>query len=278
MFDCDDLACEVAKFLCTHLQLHVFAIVSSSWARVMIHNLQHVSNLRDPVSHETCADAAEHGHLTCLRYLQEQKKLLITESTFHAAVQGGSLECFKYLATRVPIKFEWVCTQAAKHGHLNILIYAHENDFPWNANTCAMAAKHGHLACLMYAYEHDCSWNEYTCQNAIKFQHLDCLEYALDNFCDSYNACDFACTVGSLECVKFIRQKTGRWGNVCAIAAGHGFLDILKYAHENKCPWDQFTTQAAVENNQRECFLYAYTNNCPCRSYILSQAKEKGYV
>ena len=41
---------------------------------------------------------------------------------------------------------------AAKNGHLECLVYAHENGCPWNEKTCEYAAENGHLECLVYAY------------------------------------------------------------------------------------------------------------------------------
>lgn len=61
---------------------------------------------------------------------------------------------------------ESTCACAGKNGHLDCLIYAHENGCSWNSDTCEYAAYNGHLKCLTYAHENGCHWDETTCSNA----------------------------------------------------------------------------------------------------------------
>ena len=51
--------------------------------------------------------------------------------------------------------------------------------------------------------------------------------------------------------------------NSCYYAAKNGHLQCLRYAHENGCPWDEWTCSAAAENGQLECLRYAHENGCP---------------
>jgi hypothetical protein len=74
-------------------------------------------------------------------------------------------------------------TAAAKNGHLECLVYAHENGYPWDERTCAYAAEKGHLECLVYAHENGCGWDKWTCANAAENGHLECLRYAHENGC-----------------------------------------------------------------------------------------------
>ena len=50
------------------------------------------------------------------------------------------------------------CASAAGGGHLEILVWARENDCPWNYLTCASAAGDGHLKVLVWARENGCEW------------------------------------------------------------------------------------------------------------------------
>jgi hypothetical protein len=62
-------------------------------------------------------------------------------------------------------------------------------------------------------------------------------------------------------------------------AVKNGNLECLKYAHENGCPWDEYTCNYAVESEHLECLKYAYENGCPCdkeKIYIL--AKENNHL
>jgi hypothetical protein len=48
------------------------------------------------------------------------------------------------------------CAYAAENGHLECLVYAHENGCPWDGDVCAKAAEKGHLDCIKYAHENGC--------------------------------------------------------------------------------------------------------------------------
>jgi hypothetical protein len=77
------------------------------------------------------------------------------------APAGGHLEILKY-ALEMKQGIPWdenTCKSAAGIGHLEALVYAHENGCPWNAFTCSEAAKEGHLDCVKFAHENGCPWN-----------------------------------------------------------------------------------------------------------------------
>lgn len=44
-------------------------------------------------------------------------------------------------------------------------------------------------------------------------------------------------------------------------------MEILRYAHENGCPWNARTWVAALKNCNIECLEYDLTNGCPPKSY-----------
>lgn len=54
-----------------------------------------------------------------------------------------------------------------------------------------------------------------------------------------------------------------RGTEVCRKAAARGDLDFLKYAHENGCPWDEWTCNAAAGVGHLGCSKYAHENGCP---------------
>jgi len=114
---------------------------------------------RLPVGRETCANAAEGGHLEVLKWAREN---------------GCPWD-------------ERTCANAAEGGHLEVLKWARENGCPWDegrartrrgrpprgaevgarerlpvgrGRTCANAAKGGHLEVLKWARENGCPWDE----------------------------------------------------------------------------------------------------------------------
>ena len=45
--------------------------------------------------------------------------------------------------------------------------------------------------------------------------------------------------------------------------------NVPKYLHKNwfyketECPWNEDVCATAIQNDEKECFLYAYQNGCP---------------
>lgn len=50
-------------------------------------------------------------------------------------------------------------------------------------------------------------------------------------------------------------------------------IKCLKYAHENGCPWDEFTCYKAVQGGALECLKYAHENGCPWDKTIFNTRK-----
>lgn len=102
------------------------------------------------------------------------------KSPFQAA-KAGHLECLKLHPEWNLTRF--VCTNAAEYGHLDCLIYLHQNGCNWDEWTCSAAAWGGHLECLIYIHENKCAWNADTCKFAAVNEHLECLKYAYSHGC-----------------------------------------------------------------------------------------------
>ena len=49
----------------------------------------------------------------------------------------------------------------------------------------------------------------------------------------------------------------------CRFAALCGHLNMLKYAHEEGCPWDKRTCSRAAEEGHKEVLEWAIANGCP---------------
>lgn len=48
------------------------------------------------------------------------------------------------------------------------------------------------------------------------------------------------------------------------VFASNGHLECLEFAHENGCPWNEYTCLfAAARKGNLECLKYAYQNYCP---------------
>lgn len=157
------------------------------------------------------------------------------------AIENNSFECFKWLIKKSDKSDSRICWNAANHGHLEYLKYAHAPDgdpsrgCSWDKSTCEWAAINGDLECLKYAHAppvgDGCPWDEMTCTYAAQYGHLDCLEYAHTHGCP--------------------------WNKfTCAYAAQNGHLECLKYAHTHGCRWDTSVYKIAAESTFPECFKY----------------------
>ena len=49
----------------------------------------------------------------------------------------------------------------------------------------------------------------------------------------------------------------------CAEMARNGNVELLKFLHEERCPWDFWTCSYAAKNGHLECLKYAHENRCP---------------
>ena len=84
------------------------------------------------------------------------------------AAANGHLDCLIYLHEEEHLWYGRTCSAAAENGHLDCLIYLHEN---------------GHLDCLIYLHENGCPWDQETTHFAVYNSRLDCLKYAIENGC-----------------------------------------------------------------------------------------------
>ena len=111
-----------------------------------------------PIDEWTCAGAAYHGHLECLKCLHEE----------------GNAPWNSFTAA-------W----AALKGHLHILEYLVERKYDeYQENACAYAPWYGHLDCLKYLRETaKAPWDSHAVRRAHKYDRLECLQYLLDNDC-----------------------------------------------------------------------------------------------
>ena len=69
---------------------------------------------------------------------------------------------------------------------------------------------------------------------------------------------------GHLDVLKYAHKNRCPWDErTCISAAGGGHLKVLKYAHENGCPWNEGTSLWAAEEGHLDVLKYARENGCP---------------
>ena len=66
-----------------------------------------------------------------------------------------------------------------------------------------------------------------------------------------------------MHVIKYAHENGCPWDeNVCSEASKGGCLDVLKYAHENGCPWNKRTCEYAAREENFDMLKYAHENGC----------------
>ncbi len=68
--------------------------------------------------------------------------------------------------------------EAAEHGHLHVVRWAHENGARWDADCAFRAARAGHLEILKYMHARGCAMDARVCFIAMYLDHVDMLAWA----------------------------------------------------------------------------------------------------
>jgi len=111
-----------------------------------------------PIGTGACANAAENGHLECLKYLHEEANAPWDLGTAIWAAENGHLHILEYLVERKYDQYSTrVCWEAAENGHLDCLQYLHETaKAPWDSAAVRVARKNKHTECVQYLLDNDC--------------------------------------------------------------------------------------------------------------------------
>jgi len=190
-----------------------------------------------PVGEAACVQAAQNGHLECLKYLHEEAKVPWDSATAFMAAQNGHLHILEYLVERKYDRYdEEACESAAKFGHLDCLKYLRETaKAPWDRYTAAFAAENGHLHILEYLVERKYDeYYEYACRGAAMNGQLDCLKYLRETAKAPWDseAIRKAHKNNHTECVQYLLD------NNCPLPYGwryeDGELHIVVYSLESE--------------------------------------------
>ena len=119
--------------------------------------------------------SCRYGYLLLLQYVHKNRyyRYYTDIQICNEAAENGHLDCLKYTHKN---SYPWdkeTCRNAAENGYLDCLQYAHENGCPWDKKTCEYGAVNGHIECLQYAHETGCLWNKNNSENG----QLVCLHY-----------------------------------------------------------------------------------------------------
>jgi len=195
---------------------------------------------------------------------QLQPKCYFNSICRHAA-KNGHLECL-ILAHQFGCLLDTrICTDAALRGQYECLKYAHENGCPLTIDVCYYASQ-GNLKCLEYAFTHGCPWDSKLYEHAIISGDLESIKYAYQNGCPwNDSICEDAALLNFFDILKYaIDNGAPKSSKVCNKAASNGNFECLKYAYENGCEFDEETCYEVNRSKNQECIIYVHKKKCLC--------------
>ena len=148
----DEILCIVIKYL-KNTDLYVSLFISKKFAKIVGKGIKTLITMQD--THLMMKDAIKYGSVSQLLWIEKMG--------------------FYYQKHRI-------CEIAASGGNLEVLIYVHENGYPWNEYTSQKAAGNGSLECLKYIHENGCPWDEYISLCAV-YGGLSIFKYCYDEGC-----------------------------------------------------------------------------------------------
>lgn len=223
------------------------------------------------------------GFLDCLVSLHELREVPLfsseSESVQLCRATCSNVECLSYVLQHGATLPPDIMESAAFQGVPAVLQHLRGLGCAWGP-TAQILLHCRHLVCLQQVLEWGCPLPDDAAMQAARGGDIDCLCHVVEiGAVVREDAVEAAAFSGSVPCLQFIIEQLthvsmdsngssitygGNWRKptVCSVAAGRGHMNLLRYAHENGCPWDSSTTTAAAYSGHSECFLYAYEHGC----------------
>lgn len=241
-----------------------------------------------PWSNGMLEESVQRGNMECLQFARENGCRWSSEKVD----SEGSAPRYRSRPLCQRSLREWSGERRPIHRHFECFKYAlqHGADIS-SSNICNTAALHGHLACLRHAHEQGAPWSAET---ALCCSSLDCLRYCVEKGCpyDASAALSSSAGRGDIDSAAYLLQLGARWGgeallravvsneieflrfalshgaslqdsDLCCIAVCERNLEMLRFLHEQDCPWDAETTYHAALNGFLEALRYLHEHDCP---------------
>lgn len=198
---------------------------------------------------------AENGWLNCLKYVHENGGKL--GDSCSRAAYGGHYSCFMFAHEHGGVWDEYVLSNAAGSGCLEIIEYAEENGFELDWYSIGVyATRYERLNILKHIPVQELQfWSELTAASASQ-GNLEFLKYMHNIGCAWDNrVCELAASSGVLDCLAYAHEHGALWGDACTDAMAYGKLDCMIYAHEHGATLTKPTILF-----DPECLNYAVAN------------------
>jgi len=147
------------------------------------------------------------------------------------------------------------------------------------ARLVEVAAQGDSCECLHVLRAAGAEGSALACRMAASVGSLRCLRYLRETMQAPWDSsvCAAAARAGSVACLEYARTSGCRWGpRTCAAAAEAGSVACLAYAREHGCAWDAEVTAAAARADSLECLRYASENGCAWHPQVYCEAARRG--
>lgn len=216
--------------------------------------------------------AIKKGYLNLLEWASDNKYLCHDRySLIHCVVRDILLE------EGIPDKFQIGCANycciASEYGHLDVLRWLIENNYPWTLDMSTIASTKGHLHILQWLKDNNFPLSDEAFESAIPGNHLDVLKWiALNKNPLKWNlksSCAKAAQYGNLEILQWLRKtkapneiKKPKWvSSVEHYGVSVGLCP--------PCPWSWDVYMHAAFGGHLHILCWAKDNGCPIQSEVL---------
>ena len=158
------------------------------WLLCCDQNHRYINHI-DRIIHNACDD----GNLMLLICLKEIGMLSFDNVMYsYWSSSNGHINVLMFLHEN-NMKFNaWTCTMAAKGGHLDVLMYLRslvkdDDEMYWNSTTTAAASYSNHLEVLQYLHLRGCSWDSSSFRMGSYNQNHQIIAYLINNGCPNWN-------------------------------------------------------------------------------------------
>jgi len=226
-------------------------------------------------------DSIDHNYLDVFKWIMHMQQMqgqMMSQYRYQyckAAARVGSLEILKLVYDDVYAIQNHFMVEAAVGGHLGIIKWLHEHRCRINNAICEKASGNGRINILEWLYERNYfySYQHRMCHiKAAKYGQLDVFkwfktyntQHKIKYDMGGEQSCWHAVKYGHFELLKWLHENGCPWNEAsCNYAAENGRLDILKYLRENDCPWCEYTWEFAIVGGHLDVLKWIYANGCP---------------
>ena len=173
-----------------------------------------------------------------LSYSVSHLQLVINEKVKEVIIKLGNVDTIKYLHTKTDIIDPKYLNYAARHGHLEIIIWLKNNGCEFGQDTFCIAAQNGNLRNMKWLFENGCQFSQDIFCIAAKNGSLCNMKWLLDNGCP-FDDRTFGTAVknGNLCNMKWLKANGCEFShNTFEYAAQNGNLENMKWLKDNGCP------------------------------------------